>query len=136
MTENQTVPAAIVERAHRAIDWERHEYRVNRAGSPADWVPYCQCGWKADHSFDVASYDRHIATLVLEAVYADIQAEALRELRRETESERDHARNAHQSAANEATHLAHDYCRWVGHAEALTNQLNRIDRRADRLAGA
>lgn len=118
------IPAAFVEKARQAVDWERHEYRVNRAGSPADWVPYCQCGWKADHPFDVASYDRHIATLVLEAVYADIKAEALREAAVELAGLRAKNYAENPQAVGNAT-----YREGIQRAEMLLN------RRADRLAG-
>lgn len=40
--------------------------------------------------------------------------------------QRDAARTAHQSSG--ADHFAHDHCRWVGHAEALTTALEDLAR--------
>ena len=39
-----------------------HEHRITW-----DWYPYCTCGWRADQTYDVASYDRHIARDALRA---------------------------------------------------------------------
>lgn len=39
-----------------------HEYRVT-----SDWHPFCVCGWRADQTHDVASYDQHVARAVLRA---------------------------------------------------------------------
>ena len=57
---------------------------------------------------------------------AEVAAKALRDAADEAEYERDIARHAHQSA--NANHFAHDYCRWVGHAEALTSAAARVIR--------
>lgn len=62
---------------------------------------------------------------------AEVAAKALRDAADEAEYERDIARHAHQSA--NATHFAHDYCRWVGHAEALTTEVQRLRASADRI---
>lgn len=64
MTENQTVPAAIVEKAAKALDaWDFPDEGWEGEGSSAGWREWC----------------RGRARAALEAVYADIQAEALRE---------------------------------------------------------
>ena len=122
---NDLIDPAIVEKAAKAIDWKTHEYR----GDSADWVPFCNCGWKASAPYAVSEFELHIAELVLEAAAPLIAANALADIRRRVESEREQARAAHQSARAQTDHFAHDYCRWVGHAEALTNTLRDIDTR-------
>lgn len=77
-----------VEAARSALnDRGGHGFRVR----PESMVPYCLCGWSADHSLDVAAHDRHIAEVVLtaalphleqqtrERVAAEAKAEALRD---------------------------------------------------------
>lgn len=61
----------LIEKAAEAIDWEKHEYRMS-----ANWVPQCACGWFGETSHDVAAYDRHLATIALNAVADDLRATA------------------------------------------------------------
>ena len=58
----------------------------------------------------VEDYTAHLAEVTEAAVRAQIAADI--------EAERNRYRQAHQSAV--VDHFAHDYCRWVGGAEALT----------------
>jgi hypothetical protein len=57
------------------------------------------------------------------------EAELRERIARQLDAEQQRARAAHQAA--DADHFAHDYCRWVGHAEALGNAA-RIARGATR----
>lgn len=70
---NDHIDPAIVEKAAKAIDFDQHRYQVNAD----DWVPRCACGWQGDIPYAVTEHEAHLAALALEAVYADIKAEAL-----------------------------------------------------------
>lgn len=75
-------------------------------------------GWGRDRAGD--RFDRWLA---------QYEADLRERIANDLLIERDRARSAHQSA--QVDHFAHDYCRWVGHAEALTQAANRIARGKD-----
>ena len=79
-------------------------------GIVPDWDDDDHNRHEAEFRADLAAHDAELR--------AQIAAELLGEAAR--------ARAAHRSA--QTNHFAHDYCRWVGHAEALTSAAARITR--------
>lgn len=89
--------------------------------------PYTGCCVDCPHEH--GGVDIADAQALLAAALPHLEKQIREQVARELLLERDHARHAHRSAAANSDHFAHDYCRWVGHAEALTSAAARIARR-------
>lgn len=70
--------------------------------------------------------DENNAAIALTAALPHIEKQVREQIAAELRAEGQRARDAYQAANSD--HFAHDYCRWVGHAEALTSAAARIAR--------
>lgn len=97
----------VVDEGWTVADWE-------------EWASEVAATLPEDYDGDEAQIEI-IARFVRTAAARPVVDEpALRErIAQEIEAEQQRARAAHQAA--NVDHFAHDYCRWVGHAEALGN---------------
>lgn len=91
-----------------------------------DLTEAIEAGLSAIEPADWTISNRQRMEAVLTAALPHIEAQLREQIEGELRTAAQHARDAHLAANSD--HFAHDYCRWVGHAEALTSAAARIAR--------